>query len=61
MRWFLMRAVRPFVYFPVTACRYFPGDPRAGLKYKIIGCCVAIDKPLLALNARWYAAETSTK
>lgn len=61
LRFVLMRFVRPALYFPVDMFRFFPGSvtDESGLKRKIIGIVVTIDKPLLALNKRWYAEETN--
>jgi hypothetical protein len=58
MRYFLMRWVRPALYLPVSLLRFFPGDPRHGLKLKILTLIVFLDKPLLGLNRSWYAKES---
>jgi hypothetical protein len=58
MRYFLMRWVRPALYLPVELSRWFPGDPRQGLKLKIFALIVSLDKPLLVLNRRWHAQES---
>jgi hypothetical protein len=61
MRYFLMRFVRPALYIPVEMFRFFPGSiaDESGLKRKILGLVVRLDKPLIALNRRWYAEETN--
>lgn len=61
LRFVLMRFVRPALYLPVDMFRFFPGSvlDESGLKRKIIGVVVAIDKPLIALNKRWYAQENN--
>lgn len=58
MRYFLMVWIRPALYLPVDLFRFFPGDPRQGLKLKIITLIVFLDKPLLVLNRSWYAQES---
>ena len=56
IRYFLMRCVRPVLYFPVEMFYLFPGSVanEIGLKRKIIRLVVRCDKPLLALNRRFH-------
>lgn len=60
MRYFLMRFVRPALFFPVALFPFFPGSisDESGLKRKILGLIIKLDKPLIALNRRWYLQET---
>lgn len=47
MKTFLARFVRPALYFPVDLFPFFPGDPRQGLKFKIIQVVARLDRPIL--------------
>lgn len=47
MKIFLLRFVRPALYFPVRFFKFFPGDPRQGLKRGILKVVCYLDKPIL--------------
>ena len=61
IRYFLMRCVRPVLYFPVEIFYLFPGSVanENGLKRKILRLVARCDKPLLVLNRRLHAKSSS--
>lgn len=56
MSWFVMRIIRPVLFFPLDLLRLVPGRLDKGVKRPIAQVVLALDRPLLALNARLKAS-----